>query len=197
MPRTFPCPISARARAVFRTLPLVFASLLGSTVLQAQPALEAAQYNTAGELQRPADLATWVHMGTTLGGDYGENAFDPAKPGVLGVVQMEPAAYRHFVENGEFADGSMFLLSFYASETKSEPQLQGFVQGALQAREIHVLDRSRFDEGHAFFMFPTEDTQSSAALPPGNECVVCHDAEGDYRSTFIQFYPTIRDLPRR
>ena len=34
----------------------------------------------------------------------------------------------------------------------------------------------------------------SAMLPPGNACVQCHDQHGDFNSTFVQFYPTIRDL---
>jgi hypothetical protein len=170
-------------------------ALLAPGLLQAQE-LGAARYSEAGELQRPADLATWVHMGSSLGSDYREEPFDPASPGVIGVVQMEPAAYRYFLENGRYADGSMFLLSFYAAEQNSDPQLQGFVQGDLQAQEIHVIDAQRFEDGRAFFMFQDLEQASSTALPAGNECVQCHEAEGDYNGTFMQFYPTLRALPR-
>lgn len=165
-------------------------------VISSAQDLGVARYGADGELQRPGDLATWVHLGSTLGNDYRDEPFNPAHPAVIGVVQMEPTAYRYFVEQGRYADGSMFLLSFHAAESKSDPQLQGFVQGALQAREIHVIDSARFEDGRAFFMFRNDEQTSSAALPQGNECVSCHEAEGDYNGTFIQFYPPIRDLPR-
>lgn len=171
-------------------------ALLTSGLAHAQDMAGAARYNEAGELQHPADLAAWIHLGSSLGGDYREEPFDPASPGVIGVVQMEPAAYRYFVENGRYADGSMFLLSFYTSEINSDPKLQGFVQGDLQAQEIHVIDGERFEDGRAFFMFPDPGQATSTALPAGNECVQCHEAEGDYNGTFIQFYPTLRSLPR-
>lgn len=180
----------------YRSVLCLGLALLAPGLLQAQDLLGIARYSEGGELQRPADLATWVHMGSSLGSDYREEPFDPARPGVIGVVQMEPAAYRYFLENGRYADGSMFLLSFYAAEINSDPQLQGFVQGDLQAQEIHVIDAQRFDDGRAFFMYQDPAQMASAALPAGNDCVQCHEAEGDYNGTFMQFYPTLRALPR-
>lgn len=175
---------------------LLVGSLLASPFVPAQQGLEVAQYLADGQLSYPDNLVEWIHVGSSLGSDYNENAFDPAHPGTLGVVQMEPAAYRYFVEHGDYADGTMFLLSFYASEATSSPQLNGFVQGNRLTQEIHVIDRSRYVEGSAFFMFPSPGG-NSRALPEGSECIQCHSAEGDFRATFIQFYPTIRELPRR
>jgi hypothetical protein len=173
-------------------LPLLVLLCAGPVLGQA---LDVARYGAGGELLRPGDLPTWVHIGSTLGNDYRDAAFDPAHPAVIGVVQMEPAAWRHFREHGSYADGSMFLLSFYTAEAKSDPQLQGFVQGALQAREIHVIDKQRFADGRAFFLFQQEDQAQSTALPAGNDCVQCHEAEGELDGTFIQFYPTLRKSP--
>lgn len=161
--------------------------------LFAQTDLGVARYTQAGELLRPDNLDQWVMLGASLGSDYNSEAFNPEAPGVIGVVQMEPAAYRYFLENNEYADGSMFLLSFFAAEASSEPQLQGFVQGELRTREIHVIDSRRFSENRGFFMFP-EGTARAAKIPDGSECVQCHEAEGGYNATFSQFYPTIRDL---
>ena len=170
--------------------------LLAPGLAIAQGSLDAARYSDAGALQRPADLATWVHMGSSLGSDYRSAPFDPAQPGVIGVVQMEPTAYDYFVEHGRYADGSMFLLSFYGAEVNSDPQLQGFVQGELRAQEIHVIDAQRFGDGRAFFMFQDPAQTESTPLAAGNECVQCHEAEGQYNGTFLQFYPTLRSLPR-
>ncbi len=159
----------------------------------AQQKLDVAQYNAAGELQRPANLEEWIMAGTSLGSDYGEGPFDPQKPGGIGVVQMEPTAYRYFMEHGTYADGTMFLLSFYRAEAQSSPQLPGYVQGDMYAQEIHVLDKARFDEGgHAFFMFPTPQTMASERVAAGNTCVACHTKEGSFDGTFTQFYPRLR-----
>ena len=175
---------------------VLLALLMPASPLLAQTDLGVAVYTENQELQRPGNLDEWIHMGTAMGGDYKEEPFDPANPGTLGVVLMEPAAYRYFKQYGEYADGTMFLLSFYASAAKSDPQLQGFVQGALRAQEIHVIDSTRFSEGRGFFLFDNPQQTSSSKLADGNDCVRCHTEEGGYGGTFIQFYPTIRDLPR-
>lgn len=171
----------------FLTILSPFASTL------AQTDLNVAEYTDNKELLYPDNLPEWIHMGTSLGGDYNENQFDPESPGTLGVVQMEPNAYRYFLEHKEYADGTMFLLSFFDSESKSEPQLQGFVQGDMTAQEIHVIDEQRFNEGRAFFLYRNTTQASSPKVPDGSECVQCHTEHGDFDATFIQFYPTIRD----
>jgi hypothetical protein len=96
------------------------------------------------------------------------------------------------MEHSTYADGTMFLLSFYRAEGKSEPQLPGFVQGARYSQEIHVIDKARFSDGSGFFMFPNRNATSSP-LPAGNECITCHNEHGAFDGTFIQFYPDLRD----
>jgi hypothetical protein len=164
---------------------------LGSTVY-AQSDLGVAQYNANNELLYPANLDEWIQTGASLGGEYSDNAFDPQSPGNIGIVQMEPTAYRYFMEHDTYADGTMFLLSFYKGESKSEPQLPGFVQGDLLAQEIHVIDKARFTEGRGFFMFRTPAAASSIKVADGSECVACHIEHADFDGTFSQFYPTIR-----
>jgi hypothetical protein len=174
-----------------------FGALLNAAALHAQPDLGIARYTDSGELYFPADTARWVHAGSVLGGRYAEGeaapAFDPQNPDNSGVVQMEPNAWQYFMEHGEYADGTMFLLSFYKSEAKSDPQLNGFVQGALQAQEIHVIDKGRFAEGRGFFLYDAPAQRSSSKVPDGSTCVACHSAEGGHDGTFTQFYPHLRD----
>jgi hypothetical protein len=171
---------------------LLVTTLFNGANAFAQADLDAAQYTEAGELRYPGNLAEWIQTGASLGSEYSEEPFDPQNPGTIGVVQMEPAAYRYFMENDTYADGTMFLLSFYRAEGKSEPQLPGFVQGPLLTQEIHVLDRARFNDGHGFFMFPNRNP-TSTRLPEGNECIVCHNEHGAFDGTFVQFYPDMRD----
>lgn len=160
----------------------------------AQDNLDVAQYDADGRLQRPANLDEWIQTGASLGSDYGEGPFDAQNPGGIGVVQMEPAAYRYFMQNGSYADGTMFLLSFFRAEAQSSPQLPGFVQGDMYAQEIHVIDKTRFDDGgHAFFMFQGPEVTASMRLAAGNECVSCHMEHGAFDGTFTQFYPRVRE----
>lgn len=188
-------PIGFRAMGLAVVIAIaVFA--LSTTRLNAQnDNLTVARYNAQDQLMFPGDADVWVHMGSTLGSEYNDAPFDPAAPGTLGVVLMEPEAYRYFLEHGEYADGTMFLLSFYAAQAESDPQLPGFVQGNLQAREIHVIDSGRFDEGRAFFLFPPSANPETAStkLADGSPCIQCHIPEGAYDGTFTQFYPPIRD----
>lgn len=175
------------------TAVVLFAGLFIQASLQAQTRLNVARFDEDNALAFPEHTDEWVHLGSSLGGEYGAEPFDPADPGTLGVVQMEPQAYRYFKEHGEYADGSMFLLSFYISEAESDPQLPGFVQGDMDAQEIHIID-SRFNEGRGFFLYPSNAGPGTASskLPDGSNCFVCHMAEGDYNGTFTQFYPPIR-----
>ena len=162
---------------------------------QAQSDLGVAVYSN-NQLQYPQRTDEWIHMGSSLGSEYSDDPFDPSSPGTIGVVKMEPGAYRYFLDNGEYADGTMFLLSFYTSEAESDPQLPGFVQGELEAQEIHVIDARRFAEGRGFFLYPADATPATAStkIPDGSTCVECHKAEAAYNGTFTQFYPTIRHL---
>jgi len=171
---------------------------LACTVL-ASPAvardrLHVAQYEKDGQLAFPKDTDRWITMGATLGGEYRDAPFDPTHPSTMGVVQMEPKAYAYFRKHGEYADGTMLLLSFYKAEGKMNPQLSGFVEGDLQSQEIHVIDRKRFEERRAFFVFPVGQ-KVTAPMPKGSECVSCHRQHGAYDGTFLQFYPVLREIP--
>ena len=167
----------------------------GVTALFAQSqrsALDVARYTGDGQLRFPPDTDRWIVIGTGLGGDYESTQFDPANPGSLNVVQMEPSAYDYFLENGDYADGTMLLLTFYNTLEKPAPELRGFVQGDTALREIHVIDKQRYPgEGRAFFAFPVGQN-TVAPFPEGSECVVCHNEHGAFDGTFTQFYPVIR-----
>jgi len=119
----------------------VLLATAGTTL--AQQDLGIAKYDDAGLLTYPTDLYAWIQTAASVGSDYNENPIDVENPGTIGVVQMEPTAYKYFMEHKEYADGTMFLLSFYKPQRKSDPQLQGFVQGDLVQREIHVIDKTR------------------------------------------------------
>jgi hypothetical protein len=169
---------------------------LAQTAATAKP-LQIAQLTADGKLQKPADLDSWVFLGTSLGMGYNPGSFNAAHPGQFQVVLMEPNAYRHFVKNRSYAPGSMFLLSFYDSDKQQRSINQnGFTQADLTNYEIHVIDPAKgdkADKGHVFYVFDAKDTQGSP-LPAGNACVRCHVEHGAFDGTFAQFYPTLRPM---
>ena len=175
--------------AIFCTTVFLIAAVGGAD----RASLGVARFTPADELIFPADTDRWIVLGANIGGDYSDAEFNPKNPGMIGVVQMEPNAYNYLLEHGEYADGTMLLLSFYQAQEKPEPELRGFVQGNLSAREIHVIDRARYRDKRGFYLF-ADGREPSAMLPAGNECVQCHNEHGDFDSTFTQFYPTIRHV---
>ncbi|HKQ14647.1 MAG TPA: cytochrome P460 family protein [Steroidobacteraceae bacterium] len=181
-----------------RILCLVIAAL-AQTAAAAEP-IQIAQFTADGKLQKPADLDSWVFLGTSLGMGYNPGSFNAAHPGQFQVVLMEPNAYRYFVKNRSYAPGSMFLLSFYDSDQQQRSINQnGFTQADLTNYEIHVIDPAqgdksdKADKGHRFYVFGAKDTQGNP-LPAGNACVRCHVDHGAFDGTFAQFYPTLRPM---
>jgi hypothetical protein len=174
----------------------VLAALLGSAAAVAAeaepaPALRVAKLDAAGHLQRPDDLDRWVFVGAGLGMNYDDSAFSVEHPGPFQIVLMEPSAYEYFKAHGRYADGTMFLLSFYSTDHAASIDRRGYTPGSLAAFEIHLIDHARYPEGRAFFNFGKDARQSTAA-PPGNACVQCHVPKGAFDGTFSQFYPPLR-----
>jgi hypothetical protein len=155
--------------------------------------LRVARIDAAGNLQKPDDLERWVFLGTSLGMGYNPGSFNAARPGQFQVVLMEPNAFQHFTKHGSFAPGSMFLLSFYDPDQRRSISQVGFVQAELTNYEIHLINDSKGDDRHAFYLFGPKDTRGNP-LPPKNACVSCHLKHGAFDGTFAQFYPTIRHL---
>lgn len=185
------------AASVSTLLTVVGAALTVFGQSAAPAKLDVARYDGEGRLAFPAGTDRWIAVGTGLGGNYADVPFDPANPGSIGVVQMEPSAYDYFLKNGRYADGTMFLLTFYATQEKPDPALQGFVQGDVVGREVHVLDTARFaEEGSGFFVFSEGTGTPAAPEPVGSMCVQCHSEHGAFEGTFVQFYPALRGRVR-
>ena len=141
----------------------------GARAAEPQPApaakpLQIARLTSDGKLQKPADLDSWIFLGTSLGMGYNPGSFNAAHPGQFQVVLMEPSAYRYFVEHRTYAPGSMFLLSFYDSDKQQRSINQnGFTQADLTNFEIHLIDPTKGKDGRAFYMFDAKDTEGNRA----------------------------------
>jgi hypothetical protein len=197
--------LSSRARDVLRTLLLAGGCFCPASYatddakqlgVVADFQLEVAQFSPAGELLRPDDLDQWIFLGTSLGLGYAAENTTSAEakgPGDFQVVLMEPTAYRYFKANGRYADGSMFLLAIYGTEHQQRADRSGFSQRERKFFEIHLIDKQRYADGRAFFLYPASTT-AAKALPPGNDCVACHVQHAAFGGTFAQFYPAVRQL---
>lgn len=157
--------------------------------------LDIAEFDDQGRLQRPDNIDEWIFLGASVGHGYPEGekpTFTLENPGSIQVVQMEPNAYRYLQQHGDYADGTMIALSFYSTQDEPAPRVDGLVQQDLVSFEIHLLDSSGFADRRAFYLFG-EGEEFTARLPDGNSCVSCHREHADYRGTFVQFYPLLRD----
>ena len=155
----------------------------------------AARYDSSGKLLKPDNLPEWVFLGASLGMGYSAQPFDQADPGMFQVALMEPSALQYFEQHGRFADGTMIALYFYGSAHRVSTNRSGFVLGGEMGVQVHVVDKQRFTDGHAFFdlgVFAQAD--AAEALPPGNGCVSCHKTNAAYDGVFAQFYPRMKPL---
>lgn len=151
------------------------------------------RYTAGGELIRPKEYRTWTFVGASIGLSYAVSARQDT-PGLIHNVQMQPEAYKHYLETGKFPDKTMFILTLYKPEQKVAPNLHGYFQGEQVATEVAVKDMSRFREGWAYFDFGGgASLRESAGAKPPESCHACHVKNAAKDNVFVQFYPVLRD----
>ncbi|MEO8090914.1 MAG: cytochrome P460 family protein [Gemmatimonadales bacterium] len=95
-----------------------------------------------GALSQPVGWETWVMVGSSTGLSYNTPGAAPAQgaaPGLFHNVYLQPWAYREFIRNGVFPDGSMFVLAFYEASQKASPARAGFYEGdRAPGFEVHL-----------------------------------------------------------
>lgn len=138
-------------------------------------------------MARP-DVTRWITVGSTVRTDR----TDRVTPSQVRHVQIEPSAYDRLVETLQYPDGAMLAATFHpvTKDDAHTPPL--YRSGAPIAFALEVIDRGHPD-GRRFYVYEG-DAASAAALPPGNECAVCHHAQGGFDGTFAQLYPAISHL---
>lgn len=108
-------------------------------------------------------------------------------------IYMPPWAYREFLKNGVFPEGTMFVMSFYEPSRKSSPARTGFYEGDRPpGLEVHLKQPGLDKTGWAFFAF-ANDTSNGVKLPGEASCYTCHATEAAHDNVFTQFYPPLRE----
>jgi hypothetical protein len=178
-------------------------AVAGGAAVARQPASPRAavmpQYDAGRNLQLPPDYREWVLVGSSIGLSYSEGG--AGGPQMFNTTLMEPTAYRHFVETGEFREGTMLALILQGIGTNAMPARRGQFATDVRAVEMAVKDRTRVPEGWAYYGFGgpmSGGFRTSAAPRPKSQCYDCHAEHAARDHVFTQFYGLLNEAaPRR
>ena len=163
----------------------------------ASPAKAMPKYDATRNLLLPSDYRTWVLAGSSLGLSYAEGGAQGAGMQMFNTTLIEPTAYRHFVETGEFRDGTMMVLLLQGIGTNALPARRGQFATDAHGIEMAVKDTSRVPEGWAYYNFGGSmmgGLRTSAAPQPKASCYNCHIEHAARDNVFMQFYQMLRDV---
>jgi hypothetical protein len=152
------------------------------------------EFAQGSELVRPKGYREWIYLSSGLGMNYSARS-QPGEPQFTNVF-VTPEAYRQFIKSGRWPDRTLFVLEERDSSTEGSINKAGHFQTKLAGLVAEVKDESRFPEKWAFFTFTDAQGKlkdTAKALPKSN-CWTCHNADGAVDNTFVQFYPTLRDV---
>ena len=152
------------------------------------------RFSADGSLLRPEGWEAWVMVGTSVGLTYdtpGAVAMGDEDIGMFLNVYMQPWAYHHFIDTGEFAEKTMFILAMSEPTRKADPARGGFYEGDRQLTEIHLKQDGLHESGWGFYAF-SQGAESGNLLPGAAPCYSCHAEQTSFDNVFVQFYPQLR-----
>jgi Cytochrome P460 len=151
-----------------------------------------AQYDEKGQLIRPADYREWIF----LSAGYGMN-YSPAPGGheMFTNVFVQRWAYSEFVNSGKWPEQSMFVIDERDAASRSSINQKGHYQTDLMGLAVEVKDSARNPDKWAYYIFSADGKTGEAIR--GNVCWSCHDAHAAVEHTFVQFYPTLKEVAKK
>ncbi len=161
------------------------------------------EYDDNGGLLRPVDFEKWPVVGTSVGLSYEEVAKkDPHDPGMFNNVQVQPEAFDHFVETGEFPEQTIFIVtnlptrSTAKDKEKASILRNGFFAANTVGLEVSVKDSKRFEDGWAYYMYHDEEgepqkTRDVEQPVKRSACYDCHAEHGANDHVFTQYYSVL------
>jgi hypothetical protein len=154
------------------------------------------QYDKDRNLLLPANYRQWMLAGSSLGLSYAEGGAQGAGMQMFNTTLIEPTAYKHFVETGQFRDGTMLVLLLQGQGTNALPARRGQFATDVHGVEMAVKDSSRVPEGWAYYNFGGSmmgGLRTSAAPQPKASCYNCHVEHAARDNVFMQFYQMLSD----
>lgn len=156
------------------------------------------QYDADRKLRLPSDYRQWILAGQSLGLSYSEGGAGGHQ--MFNTTLIEPTAYRHFVETGQFREGTMLALVLQSIGTNALPARQGQFATEVHVIEMAVKDKGRVPEGWAYYQFggPMGGGYLSSAAPqPKASCYNCHVEHAERDNVFMQFYGLLKEAAPR
>ena len=205
-------PFSIRVTAVMFSL-LAGLALFADDNVTANPEattdsrMQEPLYDQEGRLLQPVGYEKWVVVGTSIGLGYSDgDKNDPGNPGTFHNVYLQPEAFDHFVQTGEFPEQTVFIVTNNKSRpanTKGSVSRKGFVASATSGLEVAVKDTKRFPDGWAYFMFhdapekAKPETAHAERAFDRKDCFDCHAEHGADDNVFTQYYSVLTEARRQ
>jgi hypothetical protein len=180
---------------------------VASTQMSVAKDIVQAEFTAENAAKTPVGYRKWVFVGAPLTPNAlndGTAAFPEYHN-----VYVEPTAFDHFAETGEWPEGTQIvkeLTLIYQNDNDElgatfEVSGHGYQQGEFSGLELTVKDSARFPDmpgGWAYFSFghhapPYAETASAFAA---ESCNACHDGNAETDFVFTQFYPVLRALQK-
>jgi hypothetical protein len=164
-------------------------------------------YDQDGRLLRPSGYEKWVVVGTSIGLGYSDgDKNDPKNPGTFHNVYLQPEAFDHYVQTGEFPEQTVFIVTNNKSRpanTKGSVSRKGFVASPTSGLEVAVKDTVRFPDGWAYFMFhdtpekAKPETVHAERAFDRKDCFDCHAEHGADDNVFTQYYSVLTEARQK
>ena len=155
-------PFSIRVTAVTFSLLAGLALFAGDKVATNPEAPTASKmqeplYDQEGRLLQPVGYEKWVVAGTSIGLGYSDgDKNDPQNPGTFHNVYLQPEAFDHYVQTGEFPEPSFVVAPELQSSTIRHPNLSPSAFPERLQSLAEYLWSPRFDRRSS--ILPVADT---------------------------------------
>ena len=154
----------------------------------------AVRFNNAGELVRPTGYRKWTYVGTPLTPNDMNDGKAPFPD--FHNVYVNPDAFNHYEETGEFPNGTVLVKELVSVGDKEATSGNGYFMSEFIGLEVSVKDKTRFSDepgNWAYFSFGHKyPLKKKAKAQPASSCNECHDGNAGDDWVFTQYYPVLR-----
>lgn len=162
----------------------------GHAPAESAAAKDAPTYTADGELKLPESYREWIFLSSGVDMSYSPNAAMTGHS-TFDNVFVNPSSYHVFQKTGTWPDKTTLVLEVRAAEGASSINKRGHTQSAeITGLEMHVKD-ARLEGGWGFYEVTGGGSAKLIKRPA--VCYQCHESHGATDTTFVQFYPTLRE----
>ena len=159
-----------------------------------QPVDEPVQFNDNSELIRPTDYRSWVFVGTPVTPNDMNNGEAPFPE--FHNVYIDPVSYRHYIQTGEFREGTVLVKELVSVGSKQATSGNGYFMGDFLGLETTIKSKERYPDepgNWAYYSFGHSYPLAAAAKPfDTDSCNACHEGSAEDDFVFTQYYPVLR-----